>query len=67
MEDLDHLMFELEEKRKLVVVKKTRNSTMKLNRNLGALVRFVVMIDMQRLLVVINSYLNFKTYFITFI
>jgi hypothetical protein len=31
MEDLDHLMLELEEERKLVVVIKPRNSTMKQN------------------------------------
>jgi hypothetical protein len=38
-----------------------------LNQNLGVLVQLVVMIDTQHLLVIINSYLNLKTYSITFI
>jgi hypothetical protein len=33
MEDLDCLMLELEEERKLTIVKKPKNSTMKVNPN----------------------------------
>jgi hypothetical protein len=66
---MDRLTLELEEVRKLVIVRKQKKITKKLNPNLiETWVRlFVRCDDCQATFLACNSYLNFKTYSIIFI
>jgi hypothetical protein len=67
MEDLNWLTLELEEERRLAIVRILQWNKTLTKPKLGCGYLFIVMIDTWCILVINNSYLNFKTYCITFI